>query len=197
MIVSDKQQAANRRNAQQSTGPRTQEGKDAVRFNALTWGLYARNLLILSDDPKDYQLLWDALAAEWQPQTDTELHYLEQMCASRFLLTRTARSEAEIYDAHLQLEKQLGLLDRVSVRRVRLERSFTAAMHELQQLQKVRRAQPQPQPQPQPAAEARPPVEAQPAAPSAPVPPAPPGYVMSEAAGAHPVSCAPANPDTR
>jgi hypothetical protein len=57
MLISDKQQEANRQNAQHSTGPKTPEGKAAVRFNALTWSLRARSLMINADDPADYQRL--------------------------------------------------------------------------------------------------------------------------------------------
>jgi hypothetical protein len=50
MLISEKEQKANRHNVQSSTGPKTGvpsgSGKDAVRFNALTWGLRARQLLI-------------------------------------------------------------------------------------------------------------------------------------------------------
>jgi hypothetical protein len=184
MIISEKQQQANRQNAKHSTGPKSPEGKKAVRFNALTWSLRARSLMIGSDDPEDYQRLWDSLEAEWQPQTHSERYYLEQMAASQWSLTRTAASESRIYDANLQLEKQLALLDRVSTQRVRLERSFTAAMRELKQLQKERRAQPQQQPQPAPTVQAEPKVPL-------------PSYVMSEGTEAHPVFCAPAATDTR
>jgi hypothetical protein len=184
MLISENQQKANRHNAQCSTGPKTTEGKGAVRFNALTWGLRARQLLIGIDDLADYQQLWDALDAEWQPQTHSERHYLDQMASAQWLLTRAARNESRIYDANLQLEKQLALLDRVSVQRVRLERSFTAAMRELKQLQKDRQARPQPVVQ----SPLHPP--AQPPVPS-------PDYVMSECSEAHPVFCSPITPDNR
>jgi len=135
MLISEKQQKANRHNVQSSTGPKTGvpsgSGRDAVRFNALTWGLRARQLLIGIRRPADYQQLWDALDAEWQPQTHSERHYLDQMASAQWLLTRAARNESRIYDANLPFERQLALLDRVSVQRVRLERSFTAAMREL------------------------------------------------------------------
>jgi hypothetical protein len=111
MLVSEKQQKANRQNAQQSTGPKTPEGKQAVRFNALTWSLRARSLMISSDDPEEYQQLWNNLEAEWQPQTHTERYYLEQMATSNWLLTRNAGSESRIHDANLEFEKKLALLD--------------------------------------------------------------------------------------
>jgi len=61
MIISEKQQAANRQNAQQSTGPKTPAGKAQVRFNALTWSLRARSLMLPRDIPEEYQQLWDCL----------------------------------------------------------------------------------------------------------------------------------------
>ena len=188
MIISKKQQQANRQNAQHSTGPKTPEGKDAVRFNVLTWGLRARNLLIGTDDPTDYRQLWDALDAEWQPQTHSERHYLYQMASAQWLLTRAARNESRIYDANLPFEKQLALLDRVSVQRVRLGRSFTSAMRELKQLQKERQARSQQQPAPTVQSPVHPPAQS-------PVPR--PDYVMSESAEAHPVFCSPITPDSR
>ena len=191
MVISERQQQANRQNAQQSTGPKTPEGKAHVRFNALTWGLRARSLMLPRDIPEEYQQLWDGLAAEWQPQTDTERHYLEQMAISEWLLARTADSEYRVYEASLPMEKEPALLDRVSVRRVRLEHSFTAGMEKLKQLRKERQAGPQPQPAP--AAKAAPEPPHKPAEPQAP----PPDYKMSEGQAAHPVSCAPVTPDTR
>ena len=189
MIISEKQQAANRQNAQQSTGPKTPAGKAQVRFNALTWSLRARSLMLPRDIPEEYQQLWDGLAAEWQPQTDTERHYLEQMAVSRWLLTRTADSEYRVYEASPPLKEELALLDRVSVRRVRLEHSFTAGMEKLKQLRKERQAQPQPQPEPAAKAAPKPahkPAEQNPGSrPPAPDPGAP---------GPQPVFCA---PDTR
>jgi hypothetical protein len=61
------------------------------------------------------------------------------MATSQWLLTRTASSESRIYEQP-PLAKQPALLDRLSVQRVRLERSFTTAMRELKQLQQEREA---------------------------------------------------------
>jgi hypothetical protein len=192
MVISDTQHDANRRNAQHSTGPKTPEGKAAVRFNALTWTLRARSLMLPSDNPADYQQLCDELADEWQPQTRSERYYLEQMCISQWLLTRNADSEHRIRGAGLNLDTEQQLLSRVSADRVRLERSFTAGLRELERLQLKRQAQ-RPGAQPQ---EPQQPIQATSAAKPAPAPP-PPGYVMSEGPEDHPAFCAPATPDTR
>ena len=191
MVISQKQQQANRRNAEHSTGPKTPEGKEAVRFNALTWTLRARSLILPSDNPHDYQQLWNELEAEWQPQTQPERHYMEQMCVCHWLLTRTAQSESRVHESHLDFGEKLALLGRVDARRVNLERSYTAGLRELQRLQKERQARPQPQPEP--AAKAAPAASPQPAEPAVP----PPAYVMSQPEDAHPAFCSPETPDTR
>ena len=63
-----KQIEANRRNAQQSTGPKTPEGKAAVRLNALRHGLRARTVVLPGEQPEEFQQLCDDLETEWPPQ---------------------------------------------------------------------------------------------------------------------------------
>ena len=97
MIVSRKQQEANRENAQHSTGPTTPAGKEAIRFNALTYGLRTRASILPDENAAEYSQLWDELEADWQPQTRTERLYLETMVTSQWLLRRVAQSEQKIY----------------------------------------------------------------------------------------------------
>jgi hypothetical protein len=188
MIISDKQQEANRQNAQQSTGPNTPEGKAAVRLNALKYGLRARCILIFDENPEDYRQLWADLEAEWQPQNRTERLHLEQMSTSQWLLARIAGGESRIYEAALSLERQFVLLRQAATLRAGLERSFTSAMRDLKQLQKERRRQPA-----QPKQAGQPEHAGQPAKTTAPHP----AYPMPEAAEDHPVFCGPVTPDTR
>ena len=193
MIISDKQKEANRRNAQHSTGPKTPEGKAAIRFNALTYGLRTRATILERENAAEYSQLWDELEADWQPQTRTERCYLETMVTSQWLLKRVAQSESRIYDCIEFGEERFKMLAYVAKQRAQLERSFTSALRELRQLQKERQArQSQPaqtNPTPQPPA----PDPAERSSPMAP----PPDHVMSEGTQAHPVFCAPVTPDTR
>src|SRR5580698_9283406 len=191
MLISDKQHQANRQNAQHSTGPKTAAGKTAVKFNAFTYGLRARTLMLATEDFERYNELWAGFEAEWQPQTPTERFYLETMAASHWLLARADESEQRIYRSQLRVDTEGALLDRVAARRSRLQHSYTTAMRELQQLQKERQArQPQAQ-QPQP------PVQTKPTKPAAHPPTPPPGYMMSDAAEDHPTFSTPAPADTR
>ena len=185
MLISEKQQEANRQNAQRSTGPITPEGKAAVRLNALTYGLRARSLLITGEDPEEYKQLWNDLVADWQPQNRTERLCLEQMAVSQWLLARVACGQNNIYQDDMPGERQAALLKSASAECTRLERSFAFALRELKQLQKERRARPQQ------------PVTAKQTA-QAPMPH--PAYVTSEGmegTEAHAAFCAPVTPDTR
>jgi len=50
-MTSPKKVEANRRNAQKSTGPKTQEGKDIARLNTTKHGLLSREALIPGEEP--------------------------------------------------------------------------------------------------------------------------------------------------
>jgi hypothetical protein len=192
MVISEKQQQANRQNAQKSTGPKTPEGREAVRFNALTYGLRTRETILERENAREYSELWDELDAEWQPHTRTDRIYLETMVTSQWLLKRIAESEQQIYTI-ANFEHRFKMLAYVYKMRAQLERSFRTAVADMKQSQKERKAvQTQPPQAEQPAKPASAPAT-KPAAPQAP----PPDYVMSGGAEAHPVSCSPAPPDTR
>jgi hypothetical protein len=192
MVISEKQQQANRQNAQKSTGPKTPEGREAVRFNALTYGLRTRETILERENAREYSELWDELDAEWQPHTRTDRIYLETMVTSQWLLKRIAESEQQIYTI-ANVEHRFKMLAYVYKMRAQLERSFRTAVADMKQSQKERKAvQTQPPQAEQPAKPASAPAT-KPAAPQAP----PPDYVMSGGAEAHPVSCSPATPDTR
>src|SRR5438132_5549018 len=83
-----KQIEANRRNALLSTGPKTPEGKAAVRLNALRHGLRAHTVVLPGEKSEAFHQLCDDLEAEWQPQTRTEQLYVEQMAVSQWKLRR-------------------------------------------------------------------------------------------------------------
>ncbi|HXM42403.1 MAG TPA: hypothetical protein VN924_14205 [Bryobacteraceae bacterium] len=190
MLISEKQQKANRQNAQHSTGPKTPEGKEAIRFNALTYGLRTISTILPGENCADYSQLWDELEADWQPQTRTERCYLETMVTSQWLLARLATSEKQIYETIGVCEKHFVMLAYVAKQRAQLERSFRTAIADMKQSQKEREARSLPQPeQAGPTAKAAPPA----AKPEAP----PPSYVMSGAVDGHPASCSPIAPDSR
>jgi hypothetical protein len=177
MLISDKQHQANLENAQKSTGPITPEGREAIRFNALTYGLRTRQTILERENAAEYSELWDELEADWQPQTRTERCYLETMVTSQWLLRRIAESEQRIYTAMKLGEDRFKLLAYVYKQRAQLERSFRTAIADMKQSQKERKpSQPQPPETEQPEKPAQP--TSTPAKPTPPQAP-PPDYVMS------------------
>ena len=150
-MISKKQNEANRRNAQLSTGPKTQEGKAAVRLNALRHGLRARSILLPGENVEDYHQLCAGLEADWNPQSRTEQLLVEQMAVAQWKLARLEVGERSIFAQGMPAEKQMALLDRFSVQRARLERSFSNAAHDLEHFQKTRSARQAEQDQQDPA----------------------------------------------
>ena len=186
MIISEKQHQANRQNAQHSTGATTPQGKEAIRFNALTYGLRTRASILPDENAAEYSQLWDEMDADWQPQTRTERLYLETMVTSQWLLRRVAESEQRIYVFIAFGEERFKMLGYVAKQRAQLERSFRTAIADMKQSQQERQARPQPQTAKPAPASVSPPVR--------PAPP-PPEYLMSEGVQVpQPVSC---SPDTR
>ncbi|MGO4882597.1 MAG: hypothetical protein ACLP59_17540 [Bryobacteraceae bacterium] len=141
MLVSEKQQKANRRNARKSTGPITPEGQEAVKFNALKYGLRTRSLFLPCEDPAEFDQLWEDLMSDWHPVNSTEKYFVEQMVTAHWLLARLSHGEQRVFtEEKLNLVTQLDLLDRFSKQRARLEHSFIQAVNELQRLQKERKS---------------------------------------------------------
>ena len=71
-MTSDKQVQANRRNALKSTGPKTPQGKDAVRLNANKHGLRSQEVLLPGEDEEALKELDENLRAELQPVGELE-----------------------------------------------------------------------------------------------------------------------------
>ena len=90
--------AANRRNAQHSTGPKTPEGKAASAQNATSHGLSSSFAVLPHEDPSAYVQLLATLQKEITPATGHEKFLVTQMAESRFRLDRTNRFEAIAYD---------------------------------------------------------------------------------------------------
>ena len=96
-MTSDKQHEANRRNARKSTGPRTSEGKAAVRLNALRHGLLSTEVLLPGEDEDTFRELDERLRAELQPVGELENILVDRISAAYWRLRRLGRIEAGIF----------------------------------------------------------------------------------------------------
>ena len=103
--TSDKQIAANRKNAQKSTGPTSPEGKKRVSRNALKHGLLAKEVVILEGDGAENPAEFDALLAdlvdEFQPQGVVEETLVERIATCYWRLRRAQRYEVGAIRASL------------------------------------------------------------------------------------------------
>src|ERR671912_1994791 len=96
-MTNDKQVQANRRNALKSTGPKTPEGKAAVRLNANKHGLRSQEVLLPGENEEALKELDENLRAELQPVGELENLLVDGIVAAHWRLRRIRRVEAGIF----------------------------------------------------------------------------------------------------
>jgi len=139
-MATEKQIAANRRNAQLSTGPRSVEGKAASSRNALKTGLYCRGIIIGKELPSVLEDLEAAYTAQYLPATPTERALVDSLIHYEWLLRRYRWLETETWYATLdrlspdQREATWtghAFIDQPAISRIhRLRNSTQRAFHE-------------------------------------------------------------------
>jgi hypothetical protein len=154
------QQRTNQSNAEQSTGPQTEQGKQTCSQNALKHGLRAKHPVIPGEDPAEYQHKVDQLRADLWPVNALEDSLVEQIADTSWRLKRLARIEAAIERDHIEdaagNEKnagkddeqilgyaltsygQLDYMNRLARYETQLSRRYHRAIKELSDLRKNR-----------------------------------------------------------
>ncbi len=99
-MTSEKQIDANRRNAQKSSGPKSDEGKALSKMNATTHGLTAETVVIKDEDPKAFEMLRDDLIREFFPETTLEFQLVDRAAGLLWRLRRVPQIEASLMDVH-------------------------------------------------------------------------------------------------
>jgi len=133
-----KQIQANRRNAQKSTGPRSPEGKEKVRFNALIHGLRAQSTVIRGESQAEFDQHLAHLNAAWSPQDDFEKSLVEQIAINQWKLARIDRNEERIHDPSVPAKDYALALHRFYLTQARLERSVSSTIADLERYRKQR-----------------------------------------------------------
>src|SRR6266576_3062925 len=159
-MATEKQFEANRQNAQKSTGPKTPEGRAAVRLNGVKHGLTAETIVLKGESEADFTNLLNSLEAEHDPASPTEEALVVQLAMATWRLRRLYHQEAGFYSCQLQslvgMQKDLNLDDAGRMghaaawsestltlfnrQEARLQRTFYRALHELQRLRKDRQS---------------------------------------------------------
>jgi hypothetical protein len=84
---------ANRRNAQRSTGPRTEPGRIRSKFNALDHGCRANILVLPTEDFGEYEKEANAWKLSWQPRNPVEEFLVDRVVNLSWLAKRIDRAQ--------------------------------------------------------------------------------------------------------
>ena len=112
-MTSERQKAANQANALHSTGPKTQEGKAAVRFNAFRHGLLARDVVLPGEDADGFEDLWNQVRADLAPVGPIEEFLVDRVVNAMWRLRRLGRAETALFHSRVQGLKADRLADQV------------------------------------------------------------------------------------
>jgi hypothetical protein len=93
-----KRAEASRTNGARSRGPKTVNGKDCSRFNALKHGMRARTIVLPGEDPAAFQARRDSWTARLQPRDDFETFLVERVVQVSWQLDRVDRAQAARLD---------------------------------------------------------------------------------------------------
>lgn len=157
-MTTTKQQAANRRNAQKSTGPKTSEGKAVVALNAMRHGLLSRHVLLADEDEAVLVELGKRLRAHLQPIGELEVLLADRIVTAAWRLRRLHAVETHVFTkpnrfstqvpAHVGEAFQTAMQTFAMLSRYEttIERGLYKALHELQRLQAARAGVPVPPP---------------------------------------------------
>ncbi len=112
-MATDKQIAANRRNAQKSTGPRTDETKEISKGNAWKHGLAATTMLFCPRRHEDwaaFQEMRNGLMESWQPVGMKESQLVEMIAGAYARMQRLEKIESGYMDGALAtMQRRFGI----------------------------------------------------------------------------------------
>src|SRR6185437_5720446 len=96
-MTSFRQIDANRRNAQLSTGPSTEEGKRRSRRNAVRHGLTAETVIDALEDAEDYAAFEMAVTADYDAQSAVERELVLRLASLLWRLRRATAIESGLF----------------------------------------------------------------------------------------------------
>lgn len=149
----------NRANAQHSTGPKTEAGKQKSSLNALRHGLTGQIVVMPTEDLEAYQSHLESFTDEYDPKGATEANLVQALADTSWRLNRVAALESNLLTLGMThaspltgapqpiqdamsivsaLESQSKALANLSMHSQRLSRQFERTVAQLRDLQKTR-----------------------------------------------------------
>ena len=130
----------NRANAQHSTGPKTESGKQRSSMNALRHGLTSQVVVMPTEELEAYQLHLKSFTEEYDPQGATEANLVQALADASWRLNRVVALETNLL-MQGDLESQSKALANLSMHSQRLSRQFERTVTQLRALQEIRLAE--------------------------------------------------------
>ena len=138
-MASASQINANRENAQKSSGPTSEEGKQTSSQNRRTHGLtsYADFFLMENEDAGQFAALCESFIKEHQPHGITERCLVRRLAEHQWLISRAMRFQQHCLfeKAHVMATTQFGVYMRYQTTH---ERAFYRALKELRTITELR-----------------------------------------------------------
>jgi hypothetical protein len=97
-MTSFRQRETNRRNARNSTGPITEEGKQRSRCNAVRHGLTAETVIGALEDAEDYRAFEAAIIADYAAQSAVERELVLRLASLLWRLRRATTMETGLFE---------------------------------------------------------------------------------------------------
>ena len=108
LMTSLRQIAANRRNASKSTGPRTEDGKQRSRCNAVRHGLTAETVIGALEDAEDYKAFEAAITADYDAQSAVERELVLRLASLLWRLRRATTIETGLFEIQVSMPLQIS-----------------------------------------------------------------------------------------
>ena len=142
-MATKKQTAANRRNAQKCTGPKSPEGKATASMNNLRHGLRARTIILPGEKQEDFDEIHAGIQDQYQPQNPAEQYLVDQAAIAQWKLARAEAYEARSFAKDSSIEACDATFSHMTLVTGRLERAFFKAYKELERIKAARESQPE------------------------------------------------------
>jgi hypothetical protein len=97
-MTSYRQINANRRNALKSTGPKSEQGKQASRCNAVRHGLTAETVIGALEDAEDYKAFEATITADYDAQSAVERELVLRLASLLWRLRRATTIETGLFE---------------------------------------------------------------------------------------------------
>jgi len=152
----------NRANAQKSTGPRTEAGKQRSKMNAFRHGLTGQTIVLPTEDHSAYERHSQSFLDQYHPKDATETQLVQSLIDTSWRMNRAAAVETNLFSLgitemedqiranHPEAESALAMalafrentraFAQISIYSQRLARQFERTLAQLRQIQAERRA---------------------------------------------------------